>query len=321
MADPSAFYLSVENHRRRLSRVIEKGGVTRLKKLYSQAQAELGTKLRKQVRAGLGDTFGAHQHRMLLAQLRLGQMQIAGSLAREMDLTSLRAREDALGGYVEDVLRLEKHYTGAEITLPIEQASVFARVTRKHDSSLMRVHRSSFARHGSHLVGKMEDQLALSLVQGETMGQTIDRITDIADNEEWQAERIVRTELSYATSVTQIDGAMANLEALPDLMMRWTEHVDDLTGLPLDGRVGGDSLALHGQVAPPGGEFEMPEDPRAPESMWGQTWTTTPSRPNGRECLVPWRASWGVPGWQVVDGERVDVGEGESEEEGEAGEE
>ena len=110
------------------------------------------------------------------------------------------------------------------------------------------------------------------------------------------------------------DGIKAAAEELPDLMMRWTEHVDDETGLPLDARVAVDSLALHGQCAVPGGLFYLPSTspvPDAdgntivPESLAGQTWECPPDRPNGREVLIPWRKDWGIPGWQIIDGAKV----------------
>jgi hypothetical protein len=35
---------------------------------------------------------------------------------------------------------------------------------------------------------------------------------------------------------------------MPGVLMRWTEHVNDMTRQPLDKRVGKDSIALHGQL-------------------------------------------------------------------------
>jgi hypothetical protein len=88
------------------------------------------------------------------------------------------------------------------------------------------------------------------------------------------------------------------------LMQRWTELVDDATGRPLDNRVAADSLAMHGQVAPPGGSFLMPA---AGGALAGQSWTHPPNRPNDRAVLTPWMPTWGVPAWQFRNGRRVNL--------------
>jgi hypothetical protein len=125
------------------------------------------------------------------------------------------------------------------------------------------------------------------------------------------------TELSYASGVSA-RGAIEEqaVELDGDLWMRWSEHVSD-DGQPLDDRVGVDSEAMNGQVAPPGGMFTQP--PVSPDGdivqagLVGQSWAAPPNRPNDRAVLVPWRYSWGVPGWQWDGGQRVPVTESGAE--------
>jgi hypothetical protein len=154
------------------------------------------------------------------------------------------------------------------------------------------------AAYGSRVVGAIENQLALSLVEGETTGDAIDRVQGVADNEWWQAERIVRTETAAAYNQTAADGIAEVATEFDDMRIRWVEHCDD-EGEPLDDRVAADSIALHGQVARPGEGWVMPLDAEdVSESMLGQRFFSAPCRPNGRETLSAWRPSWGIPGWE-----------------------
>ncbi|MEE9592236.1 MAG: hypothetical protein V3W28_01495, partial [Thermoplasmata archaeon] len=133
-----------------------------------------------------------------------------------------------------------------------------------------------------------------------------------ADVEWWQAERIARTEALWAANATHADGMRESARTLPDMMMRWTEYVDDATYRPLDDRVDDDSIALHGQVAPVGGVFRFPLSmptgapiPRRLQRFIGKSWAHPPNRPNDRSSLSPVRPHWGVSGWQWVNGRRV----------------
>jgi hypothetical protein len=92
---------------------------------------------------------------------------------------------------------------------------------------------------------------------------------------------------------------------MEDLMMRWTEHVDDEDGEPLDNRVGEDSIYMHGQLARPGGIFRMPPDADVHESLLEGAWFHPPNRANDRGVLAPWRSHWGIPGWELLGGRKV----------------
>jgi len=96
---------------------------------------------------------------------------------------------------------------------------------------------------------------------------------------------------------------------LGDLMGRWSELVDDLTGAPYDDRVAADSLALHGQIARPGGSFTMPVSQNVSPKLWGKSWQYPPNRPQDRACLGTWRPHWyDIPAWYYsAAGGRVDV--------------
>lgn len=295
-------------HIRKLDRLIDRGGVARLRRLYQQAQAELEAKITRSVGRGSAP-FTAQQHRTLLAQVRQGQMQIARRLGDASADATIETQKDALSTLVGSIKRLEKaHGPGGTMVLPIEEAARFHGVIDKHRTSLLKQNRASMATYSAGVVKKIEGNLALSMATGETTSQAVERVARTADLEWWKAERIVRTEQSWAYNATQHAGLLASAEAMPDLYMRWTELVDDWSRRPLDDRVGADSIALHGQVAKPGQPFRMPASaPDVSDSLLGRSWMHPPNRPNDRAVLMPWKPGWDVPGWQLVGGAKVQV--------------
>lgn len=317
---PREFRLVTAEHLRRLRRVTERQGVADLKRLYEAAVATLEKRL-----AAVGaksSTFTAHQHRIFLVQLRQGLAEIIQVLSGGMASVSREVQADTLRGLIKDIAKLEKGFTGAEVVLPIEEAARFQGVVTGVRESLLRAHETSVARYGGRLIRQMEDQLSLSLMTGEDLGTAVDRIMKTAGNEWWRAERVVRTELMWASHATQQQGIQEAARELPDLMMRWTEHVSDTSPHGLDDRVDVDSIALHGQIAPPNGVFYFPDTlpsgvvltpeqrkewPRVSRRFAGQSWTQPPNRPNDRSVLSPWRPHWGVPAWRWVGGRRAQV--------------
>jgi hypothetical protein len=305
MALPETYRAFVLDQQRQLERLVRSNGLAPIRKLYEGMFAEVARKLG----ASQVGSFGHLQIRGMMAQIQLGlasvQRQAAGALNDAAFQTALASARSALEG----VARLERHYTGAMVPLPLLEAARLNGLVQGQTSSLLTAHDRSIARYGIRLVGRMESQLGAALVAGETSTQAIDRIRATADLEWWQGERIVRTELAYSASASARAAIEEQSEDLDgDLWMRWTEHVSD-EGSPYDDRVGVDSLAMHGQVAPPGGYFTQPAsapggDP-VPEGLVLRTWAHPPNRPNDRGVLAPWRAHWGVPGWIWRGGRRV----------------
>lgn len=297
-------------HRTRLDRLIDRRGSARLKRMYEQAEADLIKKLAAQA-GSRGATFTAHTHRLMLAQIRQGQAMIARRMAGELGDLTKEAQVESLRGLGRQVTKLEKAFTGVTTVLPIEEAATFQGIVRGRSTSLMRLHESSMARYGARLVGKMEGELSQSLMQGETMHEAIGRIEEVTGREWYAAERIVRTETAMAYSATSADGIAAISDSVGGMWMRWTEFVSDSTGDGLDDRVGIDSEAMHGQVAPPGGKFTQPPTSKSGKivkgKIVGEDFEFPPNRPNDRATLAPWRPEWGVPGWQWIGGRRVPV--------------
>jgi len=321
---PVEFLKAVAEHRNRLEKVLTKPSAARLKRIYDQANAEVNRRLSHLLKAQKGDTFTAHQQRIVLAQVRHGQMAAAQALAGQMGPLSHKAQEAALKGLINQVQRLHTHFTGAEIPLPIEEAATFQGVVEKGKRSLLREYanvedataqprRKVWLRYGARVVGDVEQKLSVSLLAGTPTGEVIDDVADTISGEWWQGERIVRTEMNFAYNLAHRNGILEIADEVPEMMMQWVEHCLP-NGMPLDDRVGTDSIAMHLQVAPAGGYFTMPAHAPFPgedgktavyHKLVGRSWDFPPNRPNDRSTLSPWMKSWGVPGWRYEAGRRI----------------
>jgi hypothetical protein len=289
-----------------LKRLVTSAGVAPIKSLYEDMLAQLVSRLQ----LTQSETFTHQQLTGLVAQVKLGlarlQRPVNDAFAGAAGDVGVGSARSAL----ENAARLERRFAGAVMPLPLLEIGGLRGLVQGRTSSLLRVNERSMARFGAQLVGRMETELASSLSLGENYSQAIDRVQGVGDMEWWRAERVVRTELSAASNLSA-RGAMEEqaAELDGDMWMRWSEHVSD-DGVPLDDRVGVDSEAMNGQVAPPGGMFTQP--PVAPDgeavsgALVGQQWAAPPNRPNDRAVLIPWRVSWGVPGWRW-EGRRVPV--------------
>lgn len=312
------FHRAQEAHVERLNRAIDVGGVARLRKVYDQAQGDLERKITKSIKRS-SSPFTVQQYRLMLAQLRQGQIEIARHLGDASAAATIETQTAAIQSLVATVKRIDKqHGTVTDIRMPIEEIARFAGVTHPKRSSLLVQNRASMAVHGAKLIRSLEGELAQSLAAGETNGDAIDRVAKRGDMEFWRAERIVRTEQAYAFNATQHAAVHETAKSVGQLYERWTELVTD-SGSPMDDRVGADSVAMHGQVARPGESFVMPPwaatihltnrygKSKVGPDLLGGSWDHPPNRPNDRATLMPWRPEWGVPGWRVEGGVRVEV--------------
>lgn len=182
-----------------------------------------------------------------------------------------------------------------------------AALVERRRAVLDATNKRSFRDYGDRLTQAARQRMAVSLAIGETTTEAIDSLRETLDNEWWQGERIVVTEMAKAYNTAHADSIQLVGTELRDLKKRWTELVDDATGEPMDNRVGRDSIVLHGQVTEMDGVFVMPPDPTVHRSFWNKTYHSSPNRPNDRSVTMPWRPGWGVPGWVWRDGQRVDI--------------
>lgn len=301
------FVEASRSHLARLDGLIERGSVPRLRKVYRDATAEFERKLSAAIGSG-ASPFTIQQHQALLAQARLGMARVSRQLGTELGDQTARTQEASARALISDIKTLEKRATGAVVQLPIEQASRFMGVVDRRRTSLLKLNRTSMLRYGGGVVSKIESALSQSLLTGETGYKAIDRVSGAMDGEWWRAERVVRTETAWAYNATQMDAIGDSAQAFPDMMMRWTELVADVSLTKLDVRVGDDSCAMHGQLARPGAFFTMPlinpGNLKVSASLLGRQWDQPPNRPNDRAVLQPWRPGWGW-GWVLIGGMRA----------------
>lgn len=310
MARPSprsarAFDEAVQVHRRALDRLLDKRSLPGLQKLYEAAQAELARKLNKLMASKRKDTMTALQLRQLREQVTIAQADIAKQLAAGLKPVAKEAQADGVRQVARTFVDLEERFTGATITLPLEEAATFAGLVDKRSPSLIRSIDSSFKRYGATITSDIEKELALSLATGETNAEAIERVEKAAGIQWWRAERIVRTELAAAYNSAHSAATEALADDFDDIYQRWCEYVDDTTGQPLDNRVAVDSLVLHGQVVRPGNPFVMPPDERISAKLWGKQFMFGPNRPNDRSVTMPWRPHWGTPAWEWRNGKKT----------------
>lgn len=294
-------------------RVVEKFGnpgtakLKRLRGVYERAIAELSEKV-----AGIGAedlTYTQHVHNVALSQLRAGMAALDAQLASNIAQTAGQAQAAGIQTAASLLTHGEARFAGSSFHVPADMmARLIGAVGDETQRSLLRVHATSVKRYGSLLIERMEEDLVHVLATGGTLNAAVRAIRTRAGIEAWRAERIARTEWAGAYNAGSADLITETRRTLlPDLMMRWTELVDDLTGRPMDDRVAGDSLAMHGQAAEPGGGlFVMPPDPRVSAKLHGKQWAFPPNRPNDRSVLEPWRPGWrgAAPAWVWENGAR-----------------
>lgn len=302
-----AYEAILAQHRERLTRLTERGGIVRVKGLYDAAQADLEAKLARIARGERGASYNATHHHRVLDIIRDGQATLGQRMIYEINGAATEAQKEGLRVIARDIATMEKLVSGTDYVLPIEEAARFWGIVDQRKTSLLSMSQDSVARYTMGTVKVIEQQLALSLATGEPLFSATERVSAVMGSEWWRAERIVRTEVAWAYNAGQADSIADASKDIPDMGMRWCEHVDDATLRPMDNRVAADSVALHGQVAFPGQKFTMPNNERVDARSWGEQYDFPPNRPNDRATLSPWRSHWGISGWQLVGGQKVDA--------------
>lgn len=185
---------------------------------------------------------------------------------------------------------------------PLDDLAIRMRVTASRHRELDRLRQESVRGMMGDVNGTLIDRMRRVAIEQGSVAELIDKVGVLADQQAWRVERLVRTETSFAYNLAQADALeeLSHEHEYRDVMMRWTECVDDATQKPLDNRVGRDSLQMHGQVTRPGRLFTAP-----PGWMIPGSWMHPPNRPNDRSCITPWLRAWGVPAWMWQAGRQI----------------
>jgi hypothetical protein len=306
---------------RTLERLTRERGVRPMQKLIESAAAEMQRKVSRL--APDDETFTAVQQRAILAQYRAMLLDLQPRMTRVLGEASREAQVESIRSMVKTLSLAELEFEGVTTPLPLTQAARMAGIIDKDRASLLRQHDVSVRTYGIDSITQAERYLGQSFATQRSYSETVAGLFDMVDQSRYRAERIVRTETSFAWSAAHASALDEASDIVPGLFRRWVEYVDDFTGAPLDGRVANDSLVLHGQVCftPTNatmearstflvggtGGFEMPRDNSVNAKLWGKRYAHPPNRPNDRSRIVGWKVDWPVPAYMVVNGQRMDV--------------
>jgi len=232
--------------------------------------------------------------------VQLASTQVSRDVYQQVLTSAQAAQERAVSSLARYVATKEK---GLAADLVVDNLGVKVRAARA--ATAYAQPRELLAKWNAETQLAIRAAVATSVRNLESPAELRARIEAVMETQRYKLERIARTETAFAFNAAQHEGIQVLAARHPDVRKRWTELVDDATGAPLDNRVAPDSLALHGQLARPGGVFTMPNDSRVSPRIQGKTYTFPPNRPNDRATILPWRPGWGVPGWEYRGGQRI----------------
>lgn len=144
-----------------------------------------------------------------------------------------------------------------------------------------------------------------AVARGITNQQLAVELDRAFESECFRIVRAVRTFLSRTYNAALADATALLARADRDVYLRWTEHVNDATGLPTDALTARDSIVMHGQVRRPHALFTMPRDEGVTPKLWDKKYDYPPNRPNDRAIVLPWRRSWNTPSYEFKGDQRI----------------
>jgi len=201
-----------------------------------------------------------------LVQVRAIQRVVAGQLGTGMGNVLTKSgrvsSKVARANLVQQLTETERLYGLRPIKLP-EATGVLA-------PGLLEHYQTSRLRYGSDALQQMRLAMSQSILQGETLAQTWERMADRVAIPSWRAERIARTETSLA-------GHRAELETMRQLAADGDPFRKRLVTLR-DDRTGADSIKVDGQ------ERDLDEPFHSPDL--GVDFLHPPDRPNDRGTMI-----------------------------------
>ncbi len=265
----------------------------RQRKLADDAIAEVEAQL-KSARRG---SWSAAQAAATLAQLAeatkgLSERQLA-LLRRALPGIADIARTD-LAAYLT---ALDRHYLGVARPLRWDTLEWLNGYSRPLLRSRLQIYKRSFARYGAEAVAGIEAAMAKSVMLGTPWTDARESVVAIVREQvggrQWMVDRIVRTEVATVHSSTTMAALLEEDEADDPMLKKLVAIFDKATAL--------DSKLLHGQTRRVQDLFT--------DVVRGKRFDAPPNRPNDREIVIGWRASYGDS--RAFDAEtRNDAGEG-----------
>jgi len=283
---PASIVQKVVNlHRAQLQGLIELGSIRKMRKVYEDIRAQIEAELASLQRAGKSDTFSAHHARVILLQVRDGLREFQRQFGSQLNHDGEAAAVLAQCHTVNAIKQFERRFTGTEPILRLEEAAVFRGVYRGVEPTLLDRYHKLVGNYPMETIVRVKNQLAVSMLGGQGVDQTVRQIASkggVFDRERWRAERIVRTESSYAYGQTGQRCLGEVAKEVPQLMKRLVATQDD--------REGEDSKQLDGQTVPWDKPFVWMK--KTKHGVERVEYMAPPNRPNDRETVVPWRQEY-----------------------------
>ena len=262
-------------------------------KLASEAIADIEREL---ARARPG-SWTAAQSAATLTQLAEATKGLSARqqalLRRALPAIAMTAKDD-VASYLT---KLDKHYGGAVRPLRWDSLEWLRGYSRPLLKSRLRIHERSFARYGAEAVAGIESAIAKAQLLGKPWTDVRKTVMGIVREQvggkQWMVDRIVRTETSTVYSSTTMAALLEEDEEDDPMLKKLVALWDKVTGR--------DSKLLHGQTRRVRELFT--------DVVRGREFDAPPNRPNDREIVVGWRASWGTAAGFDAD-TRNDAGEG-----------
>jgi len=267
-------------HLSQLHRHVEMNGVVGLKRMYADARSELLDRLR--AIGKLSESVEARSLRAMIAQVDAVTAKLGGRLKDHLSNVSSTAVEMGATHGTEEFRALEEHFTGTTPVLRVDTPAIFRGLVKEVDSSLLRRHSIQAGTWTANAVLNMEKRLGVSSMTGKHLEHVVDDLVSELDTERWKAERIVRTEMSYAHGASKQRTMQETAAEFGPLMKRLIETFDD--------RTGDDSFLLHGQTVPVDKPFTWKKKRKGGWVL--VEFMHPPNRPNDRAVVIPWNPEW-----------------------------
>lgn len=273
----------IEAHLKQLERHVHRNGVKGLEALYKEAKADLYDRLHAV--GPLSEAATATQIRAMLAQVEGVLEVMGGRIFRHLQDTAGTAATIGARHGVDEYKRLAEHFTGTAPVLSLDRAAIFRNLVGDATSSLLFRHQLQTRTWTASAISSMERSLSVGAMAGKSLEAQIKDVMGaggILEEERWKAERIVRTENSYAHGNTKYRAMKRTEEDVGPMHKKLIETFDD--------RTGDDSFLVHGQTVPLNQPFSYKHKRLG---KWVVTqYQHPPNRPNDRAVVIPWDPSW-----------------------------
>jgi hypothetical protein len=245
--------------------------------LAASAMADIEADLKKARRGSWSSAMAA----ATLAQL--------GEATRGLSESQLRLLSRALpgiAGIAKDDLadylgKLDEHYLGVARPLRWDALEWLEGYSRPLLRSRLRIYEKSYARYGAEAVAGIENAMAKSVLLGtpwtEARESVMGLVREQVGGRQWMVDRIIRNEVATIYSSTTMAALLEEDEPDDPMLKKLVALWDKVTGL--------DSKLLHGQTRRVQDLFT--------DAVHGKEFDAPPNRPNDREIVIGWRASWG----------------------------